>query len=137
MPRIQLTDRSLLTIGDEELMFRPDKTLLSEAIAAEKVTGLTWPQIVYGLINGSHIAIQAVVWIMRKRSNPKLRITEVEFSMDEYRRLDPDFMPDHWVLTDDEDGVEVDAEGNIIVPEAEDEPETAEDPKDSTSPQAD
>lgn len=91
------TDRVLLVIGDEHLLVDPGALLLSETIAAEKVTGLTWPQIWIGVNTGQAQAIQAVVWLMRKRSNPKLRLSDVEFAMQDYRLKDPDFQPDYWV----------------------------------------
>jgi hypothetical protein len=91
------TDRVLLVIEHERLLVDPGKLLLSETIAAEKATGLTWPQIWVGVNAGQAQSIQAVVWLMRKRSNPRLRLSEVEFSMEDYRLKDPDFLPDYWI----------------------------------------
>ena len=97
------TDRVLLVIEDEKYLVDPGKLLLGEIVATEKVTGLTWPQIWVGLNQGHAQAIQAVVWLMRKRSNPKLRLSEVEFTMGDYRLKDPDFDPDYWIPEDEDD----------------------------------
>jgi hypothetical protein len=97
------TDRVLLVIGDERHLLDPDKLLLSEVVAAEKVTGMTWPEIWVGINRGQAQAVQVVVWLMRKRSNPRLRLSEVEFSMGEYRLKDPDFDPDYWIPEGDDD----------------------------------
>lgn len=141
MPRVKFTQRSLLRIGDEKLMFNPGKMLLSETIAAEKASKLTWPQILVGLQNGVTSAIQPVVWVLRKRSNPKLQISEVEFSMDEYEKIDPDFDPEYWEVVADDYGtpgvdvIDVDDEGYPIERPQEDVPETVdEDPKAESSP---
>ena len=96
------TDRNLLIIGEEEILFDPSKILLSECVAAERATGLSWPQIISGLNNGLALAIQAVVWIMRKRSNPKLNLRDVEFNFGDYVLLDPDEHPDYLIPTDEE-----------------------------------
>lgn len=136
MPRVKLTNRNLLKIGEEEIIFDHGKTLLSETIAAEKAAGMTWPQILAGLQAGVSSSIRPVVWIMRKRSNPSLRISEVEFSMEEYELIDPDFEPNHWVVVDDDYGtldvdvVDVDDDGNRVQRPQDTVPETDEAPKD-------
>lgn len=92
------TDRQLLVIGDEHILVDPGKLLLGELVAAEKATGMSWPEIWVGVNRGQMQAVQAVVWLMRKRSNPKLRLSEVEFALEDYRMKDPDFDPDYWIL---------------------------------------
>lgn len=97
------TDRFLLVIGDhetegaelEEILFDPDKLLVSEATAIERMTTLTFPQLIGGLNIGAASALQAAIWVMRKRSNPKLRLQDVEFSMGDLRNLDPDYRPEY------------------------------------------
>jgi hypothetical protein len=122
MPR--KTDRNLLVIGDEQILFEPGKMLLSETIAMEKATGLTWPQILVGLNTGQMQATRVVVWIMRKRHNPRIRLEEIEFSYGEYHLKDPDFHPDYWIPEGDDD---------VLISEdgvgSDDEPENSEDPK--------
>jgi hypothetical protein len=106
------TDRVLLVIDDEKHLVDPSKLLLGEIIAAEKATGLVWPQIWVGVNAGHAQAIQAVVWLMRRRSNPKLRLSEVEFAMGDYRLKDPDFDPEYWVP--DGDGDELPESARLI-----------------------
>lgn len=95
------TDRHLIRIttdpdspdGVEELLFDPGKIMLSETLAMEKAFDLTWPQIIAGLVVGRTPAIAAAIWVLRKRSNPKLRPSEVDFAMDALRVDDPDYEP--------------------------------------------
>src|SRR5215207_6644416 len=96
MPKV--TDRNLFVIGDEEILFDPAKILLSESIAMERATGLSWPQIVAGINNGVMVATQAAVWVMRKRSNPRLKLSEVVFNTGDYMLVDPDVHPDYLIL---------------------------------------
>lgn len=121
MPKI--TNRSLLVIGDEELLLEPGKLLLSEIIAAEKASQLTWPQILLGLDHGQARAIQTVVWILRKRHNPRLQLRDVDFSMEDYWNKDPDFLPGYWIPDGDDDQLP-----------GEDEPADAEQDADSEDP---
>lgn len=99
----QKTDRVLLVIGDERLLIDPGKLLLGEIVAVEKATGLAWPQLWGGLNLGEARSIQAMVWMMRKRSNPRLRLAEVEFAMGEYQLTDPDYDPEYWIPEGDDD----------------------------------
>lgn len=139
MPRVKLTNRQLLRIeigGEvEDLLFDPGKMLLSETIAVEKATQWSWPQIIAGLNAGAVQAIRGVVWVMRKRSNPRLKIDDVEFSMEAYTLLDPDEEEGYWVLASDNDPDEettwVGDDAPEVEPTAESDSEP-EDPKDST-----
>ena len=134
------TDRILLVIGDEKHLVDPGKLLLSEIVAAEKATGLTWPQVWVGVNQGQAQAIQAVVWLMRKRSNPRLRLSEVEFAMGDYRMKDPDFDPEYWVPDGDDDELPgegdtaADADTEDDAPEHDGGPK-AEDPPQDTQPE--
>lgn len=99
-PERRRTDRHLFKIqqGDqtEELLFEPSKILLSETLAMEREFNLTWPQIIAGVAMGRTSAIAAVVWILRKRKNPKLRPSEIEFSMEDFDASeDPDYLPEY------------------------------------------
>jgi len=128
------TDRILLVIGDEKHLVDPGKLLLSEIVAAEKATGLTWPQVWVGVNQGQAQAIQAVVWLMRKRSNPRLRLSEVEFAMGDYRMKDPDFDPEYWVPDGDDELPAADADTEADAPEHDGGPK-AEDPPQDTQPE--
>lgn len=97
------TDRNLFVIGDEELLFDPGKIMLSETIAMERATGLSWVQIIAGVNNGVMIATQAAVWVLRKRKNPKLMLSEVDWGVGDFTLLDPDFHPDYLILEPGED----------------------------------
>lgn len=102
-PERTRTARFLFSLGDhndkdaekEEILFDPDKLLLSEVLAIEKAAQLTWPQVMAGLNIGAASAFQACIWVMRKRSNPKLKLSDVEFSWGDLRNLDPDYRPEY------------------------------------------
>lgn len=89
------TDRFLLIVGDEEILFDPGKLLVSEVVAIEKAAQLVWAQVIGGLNMGNGSALQAAVWIMRKRSNPKLKLSEVEFAWGDLTNLDPDYRTEY------------------------------------------
>ena len=116
MPKVEFTSRYLIKIQpDETILFDPGKIMLAECVAVEKATGLSWPQVLKGLDSGLMISSQAVVWIMRKRSNPRLRLAEVDFSYGDLSVKDPDYDPDFWVLADqdaDEDDPTI-----IVIPD--------------------
>lgn len=132
MPRVKITQRNILKFKDEQYLFDHGKILLSETIAIEKATQMPWPQIVLGLQGGLSTAVRAVVWVLQKRSNPKLRIEAVECSMEEYELLDPDYDPEYWVLADDDEPDfavwDLDDEGNVRLQD-DDEPAQDETPK--------
>lgn len=74
----------------EEYRFDPRKFISPEAIAAEKVTGLFWSHLMIGLHNGSAQAVTAVVWLLRKRNDPKLKYTDVVVNVGMTEVVDPD-----------------------------------------------
>ena len=101
----------------EDYPFAPGKFLLSETIAIEEQANLTWPQVISGIGAFRTTAMRAVIWVLRKRKEPKLKLTAVELNMEDVDLLDPDEMPEY----------------GYVAP-ADVEPEvTAEDPKDSGS----
>lgn len=104
----------------EDIEFTPGKFLLAEAIAIEHEAGLTWPQVIAGVGAWRASAIQAVIWVMRKRSNPKLKLSGVVLSIEDIELLDPDDMPEYGAITPEE-----------VEPEVALEPEA---PKDRNSP---
>lgn len=86
----------------EDIPFTPGKFLLSETIAIEEYANLTWPQVITGVGAFRTTALRAVIWIMRKRSNPKLKLSQVEFSIEDIQVLDPDVMPEYGYVSPDE-----------------------------------
>ena len=124
------TDRQLLVIGDEKILLDPGKLLLSEIIAAEKATQMTWPQIWVGVNRGHMTAIQVVVWLMRKRSNPRIRLSDVEFSYEDFWVKDPDFDPEYWIPDGDDDELPDDTEPDTVPAPDDDAEPDSEDPKD-------
>lgn len=93
------TDRHLIriTTGDttEDILFDPGKTLLSETLAVEDRFNLTWPQLIVGIGTGRTRAIAAIIWLMRKRSQPKLQPADIELNMADLDVLDPDYLPEY------------------------------------------
>lgn len=123
------TRRTLLVIGDETILFDPDKLLVSEVVAIEDQqtgAGLTWPQVMGGLAIGAGSALRACVWIMRKRSNPKLKISDVEFAWGDITQEDPDVLAEYGGIPLGE------AFGDTEVAEGNDDTAVSEDPKDLT-----
>lgn len=74
----------------EEHRYDPRKFLTAEAIAAEKVTQLNWVQIVVGSQTGHMGALAAVLWLLRKRKDPKLQFKDVQFNTGNIEIFDPD-----------------------------------------------
>lgn len=106
----------------EDMPFYEGKFLMAEAILAEEVAGLTWPQVVAGVGAWRVSALRVVIWLLRKRSNPKLKITEVVLNTGDITILDPDDMPEYGAITPEE------LEPEVAL--ADSEPEA---PKDQTS----
>lgn len=79
MATLQLTvDSELLTIDFGRIMN-------TEAIAAQKVTGLPYQEWLAAIDDGDMTAITALVWIAKKRTNPELRFSDVEFAISDWR----------------------------------------------------
>jgi hypothetical protein len=93
----------------QEYRFDPRKFITSEAIEAEKATGLFWAHIMVGLDNGSAQAVAAVVWLLRRRDEPKLKFGDVIFNVGMTEVFDPDTDP-RYADGPDEDGFEDDGE---------------------------
>jgi hypothetical protein len=83
----------VIKVGDEEYRFDPKKILNVEAIAIEKAAGLTWAQVMVGLNTGQLSAVTGVVWVLRKRENPRLQFGEVVFNVGDAEVIDPDIDP--------------------------------------------
>lgn len=63
--------------------FAPDRLLNVEAIAIEKVTGLTLAGLMAGIKASSMTAITGLLWVLLKRGEPSLRFEQVQFSLSE------------------------------------------------------
>lgn len=61
--------------------FSADKLMTTEAEAVEKVTGMSYDEFGTALVRGRATAKRAVVWVLRKRSEPTLRYSAVDFPM--------------------------------------------------------
>lgn len=79
-------------LGSEQTWeYKPQKMLNAEAAAIEKVTGWTYEEFGEKFMSGSVIAKQALLWVLRKRTEPTLRYNDVEFAVDELEHeLDDD-----------------------------------------------
>lgn len=78
----------------EDYPFTPGKFLLSETILIEEQANLTWPQVIAGVGAWRATALRAVIWILRKRSNPKLKLSMVEMNAGSIEVVDPDDLPE-------------------------------------------
>lgn len=54
------------------------KVTFAEAKAAEKAGGFTWRKLQEELTEGNTAALQAAVWVLRKRDEPTLRYSDLE-----------------------------------------------------------
>ena len=74
----------------EEYRFDPKKFLNAEAILLEKTIQLTWPEVMIGLNHGRVSAVTGVLWLLRKRKDPKLKFGDVVFNTGDLEVIDPD-----------------------------------------------
>ncbi|GAA4358403.1 hypothetical protein [Angustibacter luteus] len=67
-----------------EWSFNPGKLLSPEAEAIERVTGWNYrTDFADKLLRGSALALRALIWVLLKRADPKLKFTDVEYAQDE------------------------------------------------------
>lgn len=64
--------------------FEPNKIMSPEAIAIEKLTGMTFGQWIDAFGKGSMTAIHAYLYVMLKRETPILKPSDVSFSFDDF-----------------------------------------------------
>lgn len=78
--------------GDDRksYLYQPKKLLNVEYIAIEQATGLGLEQLGEGLINLSMTTVTALVWVLRKRDEPRLQFGEVVFELGDVQLEDPD-----------------------------------------------
>ena len=79
-----------IRINDWSCEYDPSKILNVEAIAAQKVTGLGWAEWLDALGKGDMTALTALVWVLRKRTEPELRFTDVSFPIGDVEYEDDD-----------------------------------------------
>jgi hypothetical protein len=109
-----VTPDLVIKVGDVEYRFDPKKILNAEAIAIEKAVELTWAQVMTGLNTGRLSAVTGVVWVLRKRDEPRLRFAEVVFEVGDVEIIDPDTDPRYAVQDDDEpEEIELPKEGPL------------------------
>lgn len=68
----------------------PDNPPWDVAFATEKATGWPWGEFAQRMVQGSHIALRALIWALRKRQEPKLQIDGVEVVLSELDFEDDD-----------------------------------------------
>lgn len=68
-----------LTLDGKTYDYYPHLMMNVEAIAVEEKAGLTLAELGRQLVKGSAKAVTAILWVMRKRSEPALRYTDVTY----------------------------------------------------------
>lgn len=63
--------------------FDPDNPAWDVAFATEKATGWPWAEFSQRLVQGSYIALRALVWTLRKRDEPRLELDSVQVTLAE------------------------------------------------------
>lgn len=74
----------------EVLTFDYEKLLLAEAVALEDETGWSMGQLLGYAGIGSYKAARAMIWILRKRANPKTKISDINYALEQIFIEDPD-----------------------------------------------
>src|SRR5947199_5118912 len=69
------------TIDGTEYEFDQNKLALSESIAVKKVTGLTVKTFQEGLGEMDPEALQAMVWLAKRRAGEAVRLQDIEFDV--------------------------------------------------------
>lgn len=64
--------------------FDPQEMLDVEATAIERVTGLTYAEFGEKFLKGSILAWKALLWVLRRRSEPTLAFRDVSFRVKEF-----------------------------------------------------
>ena len=71
------------SVDDDVYELDMQRILNTEAIAVQKVTGMTYDEWLNACDEGDPGAITALVWIAMKRKRPELRYSDVEFPLRE------------------------------------------------------
>lgn len=68
----------VVTFGDGSWEYDPDSLLMSEFLEIKRVTGMTRRDWQAQLAQHEPEAVQALIWLLRKRTGDEVRITEVD-----------------------------------------------------------
>lgn len=72
--------------GEQEL-FDASKLLTSEAAIVCRTIDRQWPEVKRGILTDDPDSLRAVVWVMKKRTTPALRLSEFDPTVDQLRSL--------------------------------------------------
>jgi hypothetical protein len=81
------------TINEDAYSLDTENLLMSECIAIEKVTGLTWSEWESAVSSGSMSALKAGLWVAVKRKQPELRFSDFDFSWGDFDVVDQEAEP--------------------------------------------
>jgi hypothetical protein len=70
-----------ITVDGQPYELDVNNLLNVELIAITKATGMELPQLGQALKDGSVLALTALVWVLRRRSEPGLRFDDVQFTI--------------------------------------------------------
>ena len=82
-----------LTVDGEELHF-DGKLRAREAMDLEATTGMTVQQWSDGLQNGSVTSMVALVYLLKKRTNPTIKFSQIDFDLDTLEMEEPEVAPE-------------------------------------------
>jgi hypothetical protein len=71
--------RIKLSVEGKPYEFEDNDADNKELMQIERVTSMTIPEWADAMSRGSMLAITALIWIMRRRTEPNLEFTDVEF----------------------------------------------------------
>jgi hypothetical protein len=86
---------STITVGGDSYEFDFENPSNREVMAIERVSGQTLLEWLNALQAGSVTALTQIVWVCQKRTNPQLKLADVEFRVG-------DFTIDHGDTVEDE-----------------------------------
>lgn len=132
-----------LNIGDESYLFDPEALRNDEADALERALGYSFTEFGKRLRDGYTSAVTAYVWVMRRREDPKVRMSDVKFTVGDIKvsYSDDEARAALAAQTDDEDGTAEENRARLLASLPDDqrarvEAEAADDPLDSTGPES-
>jgi hypothetical protein len=104
--------KALIHVGHGEARqtyeYRHGKLLNVEFGAMERVSGLIGRDLEEALDKGGQNAMQALIWVLRKRQEPTLRFEQVVFNLED---LSVEVVNDDGSPLDDDEGVEPSSNG--------------------------
>ena len=105
-----------LNIGEESYPFDPESLRNDEADALERALGYSFTEFGKKLRGGYTSAVTAYVWIMRRREDPKVRMSDVQFTLSDISigYSDDEARAALAAQTDDEDGTAEENRGQLL-----------------------